>query len=345
MSDDSEEKSLPASDHKLRKAREKGQVSSSADFVSGVVVVTTIIFLMLNWTGLVRTISQLFNSSVNSFAIVTPTLAFSLLVQTFQILSQKLSWLGFIIIIAAICANIIHKKGVPFSMHPVVPDFTRINPSKGFEKLFSVRNSSEFGISLFRLIVWFLASGLVLYLAFEGFMKSVTCGGPCLFEQSISTGKYIILIALFMLIVAGMMDLPMQQALFQRDQRMGHKEAKRERKDTQGNAEFRNHRRGQYRELLSGGESKAATFYLSGPGFLVGISFNQDESPVPRVVSRIREGGYEQAIEKARKARVPILQEPDLAADIFRTIDVGNIIRERHFERIAAILVKLNLLG
>lgn len=345
MSDDSEEKSLPASDHKLRKAREKGQVSSSADFVSGVVVVATILFLMMSWTSLVQTISQLFNSSINNLAIVTPTLAFSLLIQTFEALSQKLSWLGFIIIVAAICANIIHKQGVPFSMHPVIPDFTRINPSQGFEKLFSVRNSSEFGISLLRLVIWFLASGLVLYLAFEGFMKSVTCGGPCVFEQSMSTGKYIILIALFMLIVAGMMDLPLQQALFQRDQKMGHKEAKRERKDTQGNAEFRNHRRGQYRELVAGGESKGVSFYLSGPGFLVGISFNPDDSPVPRVASRIREGGYEQAVERARKSNIPILQEPDLAADIFRTIDVGNIIRERHFERIAAILVKLNLLG
>ncbi len=42
--------------------------------------------------------------------------------------------------------------------------------------------------------------------------------------------------------------------------------------------------------------------------------------------------------------KIPIMREPDLAADIFRTIDVGNVVRERHFERVAAILVKLNLI-
>ena len=175
-------------------------------------------------------------------------------------------------------------------------------------------------------------------------MRSVTCGGPCVLEQAIDTGTYIIIIAVLMLIITGILDLPMQQALFQRDQRMGHSEAKRERKDTQGNQEFKNHRRNQYSEMTSGDESNEATFYLAGPDFMVGIQFNQSVSPVPIVVSRVREAGFESAQKKAMKKKIPIMREPDLAADIFRTIDVGNVVRERHFERVAAILVKLNLL-
>lgn len=345
MSDESEEKTLPATEHKLQKAREKGQVSASADFVSGVVVVITLIFLAYNWTNLIKVITQLFNTSINNLAIVTPSLAFKLLIHTFESISATLSWLGFIIVIAAICANIIHKKGIPFSLEPIKPDFTKINPAQGFKKLFSVRNTTEFGVSLLRITFWFIASGLVLYLALDGFMRSVTCGGPCVFEQAMTTGKYIFIIAVFMLIVTGMMDLPMQQALFQRDQKMGHSEAKRERKDTQGNAEFKSHRRSQYGEMTSGNEGNEATFYLAGPGFMVGVNFDQSVSPLPRVVSRVREAGYENAEKKAKKKNIPIMREPDLAADIFRTIDVGNVIRERHFERVAAILVKLNLLG
>lgn len=344
MSDQSEEKTLPASEHKLQKAREKGQVSASADFVSSVVVVISLLFVGFNWTSLVNIIAQLYNTSINHIAIVTPSLAFKLLIHTFESISSTLSWLGMIIVIAAICANIIHKKGIPFSLEPIKPDFTKINPAQGFKKLFSVRNTTEFAVSLFKIVFWFIASGLVLYLALDGFMRSVTCGGPCVLEQAIETATYITIIAVLMLIITGMMDLPMQDALFQRDQKMGHSEAKRERKDTQGNQEFKNHRRSQYNEMLSDGGSNDATFYLAGPGFMVGISFDQSVSPVPRVISRVREAGYESAEKKAKTKKIPIMREPDLAADIFRTIDVGNVIRERHFERVAAILVKLDLL-
>ena len=84
---------------------------------------------------MVQLIAQLFNSSINNMAIVTPALSFKLLIHTFESISVKLSWLGAIIIIAAICANIIHKKGIPFSLEPIKPDFAKINPGQGLKKL------------------------------------------------------------------------------------------------------------------------------------------------------------------------------------------------------------------
>ena len=345
MSDSSEEKNLPPSEHKLRKAREKGEVAASSDFVTAMVVTTTILFLAFSWPSFVQMISALFHTAISSMGNVTPQSATVLLTGTLSSLAQRLTMLGLIIMLVAIVANIIHKRGVPISMHPIIPDFKRINPSSGFEKLFSARNATEFGISLVRTILWFVIAGIILWLALGGLLRAVQCGAGCLLEESFDTGRAMVIVALIMLIIAGLLDLPLQTALFKRDQRMSHSEAKRERKDTMGNAEFKAHRRGQYRSLIDENPGSDISFYLAGPDFLVGISYDPAKSNLPRVVSRVRDQGYEAGIKRAKKNGIPVVRQPDLAADIFRTIDVGNIIRERHFERVAMILLQLGMVG
>src|ERR1700760_3315414 len=61
MSNENEEKSLPASQKKLRDARRKGQVPHSRDLVSGVTLTLMMIYLWLTWPALGDRVVELVN--------------------------------------------------------------------------------------------------------------------------------------------------------------------------------------------------------------------------------------------------------------------------------------------
>ena len=59
MPEQSEEKTLPASDKKLRDARRRGQVPHSKDLVSGAVFLVTCAYLQASWTRIADQLQQL----------------------------------------------------------------------------------------------------------------------------------------------------------------------------------------------------------------------------------------------------------------------------------------------
>jgi type III secretion protein U len=345
MSDASEEKVLPPSEHKLRKAREKGQVPSSQDFVAGAVTLSALVYILFAWPSLVRAMEEIFRLTVAS----APFTARDGIARSFHSVLYLLGGIvvpfGIVTALAAIVANMIHKRGIPFSVHPVIPDFSRINPGQMMKKVFSKRNATEFGISLFRITVWFVVAGLVLWLAATDILASATCGGPCIGNIAVRIGIVLFAALFIMLVVFGLADLPLQTALFNHEQKMGHKEFKRELKDTMGNSEFKAHRRGQYGQMLEtpAGGSKS-TMLLAGRGIAVSLFYHPKDAPVPRVVARHASNQFRDALVQAKKNGVPVLDEADLAHDIYQAVAPGSPIRERHFGRIAMAMVRGGLL-
>ena len=92
------------------------------------------------------------------------------------------SWI--VLIIVGVGANILHKQGIPFSMHPIKPDFKKINPGEGLKKMFKRRNAAEFGVSALRLFIWFTASIILVWFFFESIMASALCDNGCLLNEA-----------------------------------------------------------------------------------------------------------------------------------------------------------------
>ncbi len=345
MSNETEEKKLPPSEHKLRKARERGQVASSAEFVGGTVAVTTIVFIAMSWQSVVVGVSGVFDSGIASMTEDNTEITLSMLLLTGSLLWNKLGILGVILSIVAIVANVVHKGGVPFSLHPIKPEFKKINPGEGLKKLFGFRNSIEFGISLVKITLWFAICLAIFWFGLGTLMKSISCGAACALDRTMDMALIIAIVAIFMLIVTGLLDIPLQFSLFKREQKMGHSESKRERKDTHGNPEIKSRFKDQYRELIDDSGGGDVTFYLRGVETVVGISYDPTLSTLPRVTTKVGEAGSETVLARAKSAGIPIIADNQLAADIAASVQTGGIVRERHFERVAGILIGLGAIG
>ncbi len=354
MSDDSEEKSLPPSDHKLRKVREKGQVASSQDFVSAMSVSVAIFYMIFNWQSFFEMTARLYETSVFSIPNSDPLRGMAVFLTLILELGQVMTPLIAALIVVGIASNIVHKQGIPFSLEPIKPDFKKINPGAGLKKLFSRRNITEFVVSFAKLVVWFALGGLFIWLFMQPLLASLSCGSACVMDSALSLGTLIIVSAVVMLVTVGLLDLPLQTFLFRHEQRMGHKEMKREMKDLYGAPEFRGHRKQEHQKLVepsggSGGQGsgqirdgeEGMTLILRGFEGAIGIYFHPENCDVPRVVKRFNGNNLNNTLKSAEEKGIPVIHESTLSGDIARTVKVGSFIREQHFEKVAKILVQI----
>lgn len=344
MSDESQERPLKPSEHKLRKAREKGEVASSADFVSGTTVIIALIVVIFSWPQFVKLFSDLLTTSLQGFRADFKALGLNyFLGATFSTMMSVVPLL-FVVTMVAILANIIHKRGIPFSMHPVKPDFKKINPASGLKKLFGRRNLTEFAISFVRSVIWFTVAILLAWILWPALVAAPQCGLACVIDMGVRTGFWIIVLAIIILIVMGLLDLPVQFALFEHEQKMSHQEYKRELRDTQGSAEFKGHRRETHRESAANTLGmRSATFMIEGGGCVIALRFNSNDTPIPIVVAKGR-GPHGDRINRAgRKTGLSVVQAPNLAGDIYRQVPVGGAIKAEHFGPTATIIIELGI--
>ena len=348
MADESEEKTLPATPRKLRKAREKGQVASSSDFVGGTHVILGVLAIVFTWQGMAGLFSSTFSRSVGHVPDPTLRAVSDGLDLTVWGLIGALMPMLIVLWLGALVANMLHKRGIPFSLHPITPDFSRLSPAKGLKKIFSGRNGIEFGISLVRIVVWFAAIGLVLYLVIGQALFSSVCGIGCVGRASFEAVAMALIVAAVLLLVAGLIDLPLQVSLFMKEQRMSPSEMKREQREQMGTPEMRSYRRERAREILDAAAAvgeKPSLIIAEGRRIAVTIFFERGKTPIPIVLTKARGGAASVLVGGAAEREIPVERDRDLARDLYKTVEEGGRIKEKHFEKVALALAKNGAFG
>jgi len=346
--DTSEEKNLPATEHTLRKAREKGQVAQSKDFVTMLITLGGLFFVIMAWPSFVRMFSNSLDFALRGFQMeledsYRPMFVVSILETLYSLIP-----LVVILVLTAILANILHKKGIPFSMHPIVPDFKKINPASGFKKMFGARGMTEFSVSLLKVLIWFVVAGMFIWLALPAILNSPICEFPCTTAVTNDLLIKIILAAAILLVIGGVLDLPLQEALFKKENKMTRTQLKKELKETMGNPEYKSARKEAHKEMTqvntTAGKDATANLIISGADMAIALRFHAEDTPVPIVVAKGRGEQGDEILASGGQMSVPIEHEPELAQDLFRTLLPGQQIEERQFQKIALLIIRNGLL-
>lgn len=353
MSDETEEKTLQPSSHKLKEARKKGQVAQSTDFVQSLTTVAGIFYIVLNWENFFSSFASLYQLVTISFNENIVEIGVSLfLTVVFDVMYAVVPFVALIIMIGVV-ANILDKQGVPFSLEPLKPDFKKISPSEGFKKLFKKRNMVEFFSSLTKLLFWFTLTFVFVWLFLQTILLSAYCSIGCVLDTASSLGSLILATAVMMLLFFGLTDMPLQKFLFSDEQKMGHNEAKREQKQLNGSPEFKAHQKQEHKRMISEvtGQAQGSgmvrdgtggmTMILRGSESAVGIYFHPEHSKVPAMVKAFSGTRFNSEIKAAENKNIPIIFEQALTSDILSSVEVGKAIRERHFEKVARILIDI----
>ena len=342
MAESSGEKTEMPTPKKLRDARQKGQVCTSKDIVSTAILI--VLFVLLGWMGvaLVDDATMLL-SYIGERMGGDPAEATGPAAGMTALVICKHSFI-FVLVAAVIgiAANTA-QIGFLFTFEPIIPKLEKLNPVEGAKKIFSMKNLFEFFKNVVK--VSFL-SYLLYKIIWASVPELITmCYGtiddifPCLKLML----KRLAVYTAFGYIVIAIVDRIFQGRNFTKQMMMTKDEVKREYKEMEGSAEIKQAQRQFRDEILNGPApekaAKRSSVVVTNPTHLaVGIRFNAEESPLPRICA-LGAGETARIIRETALAEgIPVMEDRPLARALYAEGRLDDFIPDSLIEPVAEVL-------
>lgn len=304
--DSSEEKTLPPSRHKLKKAREKGQVVTSREALASVSTLAVLLYLFARRDAIWHDMTRLFTAQPPPGLAFWPHLAAQARLALDLAIGLVAPVLGLVVALVLL-GGLVVSGGPVFSTHPLLPDFNKLNPAKGIKKLFGRAAWVKFLMHLIRVC----AIGALLAVMLRGqigaLIPTPPCGLDCAARVITDTLGPLLAGLTAVLVLSALLDYLVSRSEFMREQRMSITEFKREFKEQDGDPLLKGQIRQTQRDMVERptGIGQATALIRDGSRAAVAIRWVDGDTPAPLLVMRLRGGA---AIGRAMRAR------PDLAA-------------------------------
>ena len=343
MDSGSQDRNLPASQRKLQKARDDGQVSRSEDLTHLAVLGTGGLAVLVLAPRLFEHL-RLDMSRQLSFdaAILKSTL--SVFTRLNDAVTVGLAGCAVFaaIIICAVIVSAVASGGWVNSLTPLMPDFSRLNPLKGLGNLVSKKKLITTGkmlvitTILFAIAGIFLRNGLVPIAALE---LQPSSSAIAHLTQWITGGLGLMLLVL---LLAAMVDVPLQSFLHKGEMKMSFQEVKQEGKENDGNPQMKQKMRQKMRDLAQQSSVTAvpkADFVLMNPThFAVAIRYDEATMSAPRVISKGADLMALKIRDIAKNHSIPVLQSPMLARALYANAELDQDIPSALYTAVAQVL-------
>ena len=344
MAEQDQNRNEAATPHKKEEARKKGSVAKSLDLNSFVVLAVVLVTLYIWGSKIINGELKLAHdilSNANNMSFEINELS-GYLTQIFTQSIILLAPLFILLMVFGILVNFL-QVGPVFTFFPLKPDFSRINPIKGFKRLFSVRLLLE----SVKTVLKFILLGFVLYKFIEAVIPRllitfhvVPSSIGLVFMPELTSMLFKLLLALAAI---AMLDFIFSRWEYAKQLRMSRRDITDEHKRREGDPRIKSRIRELQREALkrakSLGKVKDADVLITNPThYAVAIKYNNNEMDAPIVLAK--GAGFLAARMKslARKHRVPIVENRYLARSLFRDVDIERNVPVEHYALVAKIL-------
>lgn len=227
------------------------------------------------------------------------------------------------------------------AMQPMRFDLSRIDPTKGFQRMFSRRSLMETGISLGTLVVMLPVAALIwwnlVHQIFAGMyplqtLLSVAFGGAR------AIGFALVGVA----IAAAGADYLLARGQFEQDIRMTRQELREEMRRSEGDplvrARLRSLQRRAARMRMLAKVKEADVVIVNPTHYAVALKYDPKAMQAPEVVAKGRGYIAERIKEEATAQGVPIVPNEALAQALHRSVEVGAPIPPALFRAVAEVL-------
>ena len=346
MAQESEEKQLPATEKKLRDARRKGQVPQSRDLAAGFSIFAVLLYLVFVWPAISDRFFLLVEAVTSRQDDAFADASRFAIHQAYSTIFAVLVPLVCIAAVAVIIFGVFATGGPVFSFDPVKPRFEKVNPAQGFKRIMSLRNVVEFAKSLIKLVLLAALLTAILLAWLQTLFEAPGCGESCLRGTITGVISPLLIAVALAFVLIGLLDVPIQRALFRRDMRMTRTEFRRERRDLEGDPQIRQELRRQRREAVARPIKRGiehASLVLHDGDRLAALRYVAGETPVPVIVVMGQGGEAATLLSQARRLGCPVAQDAAFIDAVFIKGRVGNDLESNLFPLVARHLVRLNL--
>ena len=336
-------------DKKLREAREKGQVAKTQELPQAVVVIFgfLIIFFFASWIyDSIAAMTKYYMSSFSRFSLTER----SALVELYRVSieSAKILLPLFIgVSIAAFLGDVV-QVGFQVSTHPLKFDPSKIkfDPATMMRKIFF---SKQVAMNLFKSLFKVVVIGFVAYLIiandYDQILKTPDVSiAMALKITGIMALKIILWAAAIMLLLA-IPDYIFQKREFIDSLKMTKQEMKEEMKETVGDPYIRARLREMQREIVMKNmirEVPKADVVVTNPThFAVALKYDNNVMSAPMVVAKGVDSMALRIRQIARENEVMLVENRPLAQELYRRLEVGDIIPEDLFYAVTLVYAEL----
>ncbi|MBW0171678.1 MAG: flagellar biosynthesis protein FlhB [Hydrogenophaga sp.] len=343
MESSSQDKNLPATAHRLKKAREDGQVPRSRD-LSNLAVLGggALVLVALAPVGFEKLRSALQGQlRFDHQSLQKPEMATERLVDGFAQGLMLYLPLG-VAVLAIVLLTAFVSGSWALSTKPLMPDIGRINPLKGIGRLFSKQQLFDTAKLAFISVV----IGLVAW----QFIRSHVEPFGTLVMQPLESGLgqlghwLMVGVGLLLLVVTvvAIIDFPAQRFLHAQRMRMSHQEVKQEHKEAEGDPHVKGQRRQRQREMAQrnsvGAVPKADLVVMNPTHYAVAIRYDDASMAAPRVIAKGADLLAMKIRDVAKAHNVPVLQSPMLARALYAHAEIDDEIPSALYTAVAQVL-------
>ncbi len=338
-----QERTEPATPKRLLEARKKGQIARSKELNMAAIMIAGSAFLYVGGPGLGQFFVDLVTSrlSFDAMSLRNPDTMITALGDATMSALAAFAPFFLLISIAAILGGVA-IGGWSFSMSPMAPKFSKLDPLKGIKRIFGVRGVVETIKSIAKaLVVGSCAIAFLMYAAGSILKLSVT---P--FEAAVgaigSLTMTILLLCSASLIVIVLIDVPFQIWNHAKQLRMTRKEIQDEMKETEGRPEVRSRIRALQQEAASRRmllDVPEADVIVTNPThFAVALKYRDGDMRAPVVLAKGTDFMAQRIREIAEENRIAFFEAPPLARALYWTTDIGAEIPARLYLAVAQVL-------
>ena len=232
----------------------------------------------------------------------------------------------FATLVAAVAAPAL-LGGLLFSGSALRPDFSRLDPLRGFTRVFGAAGLVELGKALLKVLV---VGSVAVAVAWQLVPDTLALGGLPV-EVAIGRGAWLLAVALLLLsgglLLVAAVDAPLEWWRHRRALRMSREEIREEMKETDGRPEVKSRIRQLQRQFararMMADVPKADVVVMNPTHYAVALQYHPQSMRAPRVLAKGRDLVALEIRRIATQAGVAVVEAPPLARALHASTRLG----------------------
>lgn len=338
------EKTEKPTAHKISKARQDGQIAKSVDLNSAGLLGMSLLLIGTSGAYFTQLMTR-FMTQHFDLQYATEPFSTEVFLGFFNAVMQQLLWilLPFMgaMMLAGLGINFLQVKAL-FTTKPLEPNLAKLNPMKGFKRLFSQRSLVELVKGLLKMGI----VGSVGYNVIQGDLpqlQGLTFAEPQVLLDTV--GHLIFKLTGWVFIsylVMGLADWRYQAFQHEKQLRMSKQDIKDESKNLEGDQKMRAKIKQAGQKLLQSKQLKhlhTADVVITNPThYAVALRYDPDIAPAPHVVA-IGVDAFAQKIKgRAKDLGIELVENRPLARALYAQVDYGDMVPPELFLAVAEVL-------
>ena len=343
MAENDSEKTDIESQKKLEESRDKGELPKSQELGTFVLFTTFLIFFsmtQLAWFGgLGEMMAEMLQ--FDRHMDVTIDNLHELLIAP---LMRTLVLIGPLFLVMLVIGPLVSmiQTGFNLAKNKFEPNWDKLNPVNGVQRLVSMRQWVEGGKSMLKIGMFLLLA----YYAIVDYMPHLQDAGQrdlqaqlhLMMDLCFTIGKRI---AIAMAILA-IFDFGYQFFQFKKKLKMTHQEVKDEMKEREGDPMIKQRQRSiamqRARQRMMAEVPKADVIVTNPTHFAVALRYDKEKAPAPYVCAKGTEHMAFRIRELAKKHGIPIIENKPLARGLHKHCKIGQIVPNEFYKAVAEVL-------